>query len=103
MIGSSGGSFRKIINSFLYDKIKDTAGTLKEGKSLPKGNSIKNISKRATSLRSFMGISNIIKDQAKKKKDKKTEDLKISGTTSKKNKSKSNKRTNYSGPGDANL
>ena len=103
MIGSSGGSFRKIINSFLYDRIKDTASALKEGKDLPKGNNIKNIGKRATSLRSFMGISGIIKDQAKKKKDKKTEDLKISGTTSKKTKPKSNKGTNYSGPGDANI
>ena len=65
MIGSSGGSFRKIINNFLYDRIKDTASALKDGKDLPKGNNIKNIGKRATSLRSFMGISNIIKESLK--------------------------------------
>ena len=99
------GDFKKLIYSHLYDRIKDTAGALKEGKNLPKGNHIKNIGKRATTLKSFTGISNVIKDQAKKKKDKRDKqikDLKISGN-SKKTKSKSNKGTNYSGPGDATL
>ena len=95
MIGSGGGSFRKIIEmtargakALKKDGTGNTKPSLKDfvmkGKKKPFQHVIQHI------------------ETTKKKNKKKTEDLKISGN-SKKTKTKSKKGTSYSGPGDANL
>ena len=98
----SGGDFKNKIYSHLYDRIKDTAATLKARQNVPDAEIPRfNERQRAKTLKSFTSIANVIKDQPKKKKTK-VEDLKISGNSSK-TKTKSRKGTSYSGPGDANL
>ncbi len=83
------------------------ASAFKKGEQKTSSNSkLKDIAtkgKGSSGKRPFqVAIQHVVDTQEKKKK-KKADDLKISGTTSKKSKSKSNKSTNYSGPGDANL
>ena len=99
MIGSSGGSFRKII-----EHVAKSASTLKKGEQKTSSQSkFKDIAIKGKGSSGKKPFQVVVEHIEKEKKKKKTEDLKISGTTSKKTKPKSNKSTNYSGPGDTNL
>tara|TARA_R100000458_G_C8168677_1_gene170017 strand:+ start:464 stop:763 length:300 start_codon:yes stop_codon:yes gene_type:complete len=99
MIGSSGSSFRKIIE--MTAKGASALKKKESGKSSFKDIATKG--KGSSGKRSFqVAIQHVVDTQEKKKK-KKADDLKISESTSKKSKSKSNKGTNFSGTGDANL
>jgi|7_EtaG_2_1085326.scaffolds.fasta_scaffold11368_2 hypothetical protein len=94
-------SFRKITEMTAYGAFGLARKNPKKGEPY----SLKNIAKYAIDASKYdtKGATpkREIKEETKKKK--KTNDLKIAGSTSKKSKSKSNKGTDFSGSGDANL
>ena len=76
-------------------------GNLKTSKEKPSLKNIARLGKDSAVKQPFQHVIQHI-ETTKKKNKKKTEDLKIS-SNSKKTKTKSNKGTSYSGPGDTNL
>jgi len=93
-------SFRK-----LFDMVGIGAAALKKGNLKTSGKekpSLKNIARlgKASAVKKPFQVAIQHIETTKKKNKKKTEDLKISGATSKKTKKKSNKVISSSGPGD---
>jgi len=97
MLGSGGGSFRKI-----FEMTARGAKALKKGGTGNTKPSLKDfvMKGKASAVKKPFQVAIQHIETTKKKNKKKTEDLKISGATSKKTKKKSNKVISSSGPGD---
>ena len=108
MIGSRGGSFRKLIEmtaqgASALKKKESGKSSLRDIVTKGKSSSGKRPSQVAIQTKlNFEGTTPLRKVEEKVKKKTTTNDIKIDKSSSKKKKSKSNK-TNTSGPGDANL